>query len=307
MNKRNGDCSAAKVSDVEENDVRKNVAQLLEWFQPFDTALVCFSGGVDSAVVAKAAQLTLADRAVALIATGPALAASELASARESAQSIGIELREADAEESKNSDYRRNDELRCYHCKSHLYQLATRELERLCARVEIRQSHTKSLSLSKAVLVNGTNVDDLSDYRPGLRAAEEYGVRQPLAELRIPKSQVRRIAQYWNLEVSEKPAAPCLASRIAYGEPADAQTLGKIERAEEYLHLLGYDDVRVRWHAGGIARVELPIEQTSEFLGNHRVQIVAHFREIGFTHVTLDLEGRQSGSLNRSLPILHTR
>src|SRR3954463_1820520 len=175
--------------------------QLVELLASYRSSAVAFSGGVDSAVVAQAAQLALSDGAVAVTGTSDALAAGELEAARDLAARIGIRHVVISTDEFANPDYIANKADRCYHCKTELYSQLGRIRERL----------------GVAVVVNGANADDLRDYRPGLQAANEHAVLSPLAECGLTKSDVRRLAAYWELSVADKPATPCLSSRVAYG------------------------------------------------------------------------------------------
>jgi uncharacterized protein len=154
-------------------------------------------------------------------------------------------------------------------------------------------------------LLSGTNLDDLGDYRPGLQAALEFQVFAPLAQLQVNKTQVRELANYFELAVADKPASPCLASRIAYGQSVTPERLKSIEQAEQFLNSVGFQDVRVRLHADGLVRLELNLGDLSKACeAAMRERIQTKMREIGFKYVTLDLGGRQSGSMNRVLPVL---
>jgi uncharacterized protein len=262
--------------------------QLLQLISSYDRCIVAFSGGVDSAVVAKAAALALADRALAVTAVSPSLAAGELDEARHLAQLIGIRHEVIDTSELDNPDYVRNDPRRCYHCKSELYA----HLDVLADRFQA------------GVVVNGANADDQYDYRPGLQAASEHRVRSPLAECGMTKQDVRELAADWLLPVWNKPASPCLSSRVAYGEPVTAERLAMIDQAERFLREQGLSTVRVRCHRGDLARLEVPSEAISRLASDPlRQTLVTRLRELGFTFVTLDLEGFRSGSLNTLLPL----
>jgi uncharacterized protein len=251
--------------------------------------VVAFSGGVDSAVVAKAAHLALGDLALAAVGVGAALAEGELESARAAANAIGITLLEVRTDELARPDYVRNAGDRCYHCKSELYEV----LARVAAERGI------------ATIVNGANADDLGDYRPGMKAAAEFAVRSPLAELGITKAEVRALALEWNLPVWDKPATPCLASRIAYGQEVNPERLRMIDAAEQYLRGLGLRDLRVRYHEGDLARIEAPLDAIARLSQPAiREPLTQHFKSLGFKFVTIDLAGLQSGSLNTLLPIL---
>ena len=259
-------------------------SQLLTLLSSYGSCAVAFSGGVDSAVVAKAAQLALGDAAVLVTGTSAAMADGELDAARELADLIGVRHVIVPTEEFENPDYVANAPDRCYHCKTELYMQIAVLTERLGVRV----------------IVNGANTDDLGDYRPGMRAAREHDVCSPLAECGITKKEVRELAADWNLPVAEKPATPCLSSRVAYGEQVTPQRLAMIDGAEGILRSLGFRELRVRYHGGDMARIEVPLaelDQLCEF--ETRAHIVKEFQRLGFKFITLDLAGFRSGSLNR--------
>jgi uncharacterized protein len=248
-----------------------------------DRVGVAFSGGIDSTVVAKAAQLTFGDRAVAITADSPSVARRELADARRLAALIGIRHVVIATNEFANPDYQRNDGSRCYHCKSELY-------DRIIA---------EQAALDVSVICSGANLDDLGDYRPGLVAAAERNVRHPLQEAGFSKADVRAVAKLWNLPTWDKPASPCLSSRVAPGMTVTIERTARIEAAESYIRDLGLRDCRVRLHEGELARVEIPISEFPRLaLPVVREGLSRRLRELGFRFVTLDLEGLRSGSLN---------
>jgi uncharacterized protein len=261
---------------------------LLEMVRRLGPCAVAFSGGVDSAVVAQAARLALGDAAVAVTGVSASLAEGELDAATHLAQQIGIRHVLLHTGELGNPAYVRNGPDRCYHCKTELYTLMERHLE----------------EWGVGVLLNGANADDVGDYRPGMRAAGEHRVRSPLLECGIRKAEVRQLAAHWKLPVWEKPAAPCLSSRIAYGEEVTPHKLAMIDRAEQFLRQQGLRELRVRLHRGELARIEVPPEELPKLAAAGLArQIVAQFKALGFTYVTLDLEGFRSGSLNALVPI----
>ena len=204
------------------------------------SAVVAFSGGVDSSLVAAASARVLGDRALAVTAVSPALATGELDGARAVAAAVGIAHRAITTDELGREGYRRNGPDRCYHCKSELY-------DRLAA-VAATEGYEAMFS--------GANVDDLGDWRPGLRAAGEHDVRHPLVETEFRKSDVRRVAAELRIPSADKPAMPCLASRLPYGTTVDPDALAQIDRAEAAIRALGFRDLRVR-HLGPLGRVEL--------------------------------------------------
>jgi uncharacterized protein len=248
-----------------------------------DGVAVAFSGGIDSTVVAKAAFLALGDLAVAVTANSPSVARSELEDARRLAGLIRIRHEVIQTAEFDNPDYRKNDGSRCYFCKSELY-------DQIIARLP---------ELGVGVVCSGANLDDLGDYRPGLTAAAERQVRHPLQEAGFTKADVRALAQAWGLPTWDKPASPCLSSRLAPGLAVTPERTGRIEAAEAFLKTLGMRDCRVRLHEGELARIEVPVAEVARLAEpDVRNRLARRFRELGFKFVTLDLEGFRSGSLN---------
>lgn len=262
--------------------------RLLELIGGYGSCVVAMSAGVDSAVVAKAARLALGDRAVAVTAVSASLAEGELDAARQLAALVGIRHEVIQTSELDNPNYARNAPDRCYHCKTELYA----QLGGLAGR------------WGRAVVASGANADDLSDYRPGLRAAAEHDVQSPLADCGITKAEVRQLATDWDLPVWDKPAAPCLSSRIAYGEEVTPERLAMIDRAEQVLRSLGLRTVRVRYHQGDLARLEVPPEAIETLCrAETREAVARQLKELGFKFVALDLEGFRSGSLNAMVPL----
>lgn len=246
--------------------------------------VVALSGGVDSAVVAKAAHLS-GRRCLALTAVSPSVAELELKDAKEVVGHIGIPYEIVRTEEIQDPRYQRNDARRCYFCKSHLY------------------GHAGRLYPS-STLVSGTNADDLGDYRPGLQAAAEHKVFSPLAQLGFGKGEVRALANLWKLPVSDKPASPCLASRLAYGVEVTPQRLAMVEQAEICVRRFGLREFRVRLHSEEVARIEVHDADIPRLLdGQVRAQLDTELRHLGFAFVTLDLGGFKSGSLNQLIQI----
>jgi pyridinium-3,5-biscarboxylic acid mononucleotide sulfurtransferase len=261
--------------------------KFLALIRGYGSCAVAFSGGVDSAVVAKAAQLTLGDAAVAVTGTSAALAAGELDAARALAEQIGIRHVVLSTEEFANPSYVANNPDRCFHCKSELYSQLGNIAERLGVRV----------------VVNGANADDLADYRPGMRAADEHAVRSPLAECGFTKQEVRALAAAWQLPVADKPATPCLSSRVAYGLAVTPERLTMIDGAEQFLRSLGLRELRVRYHADDMARIEVPVEQINKLCEpDIRQNVTDEFTRLGFKFVTLDLAGFRSGGFTKLVP-----
>ena len=258
--------------------------RLLSILSAMPGTVVAFSGGVDSAVVAKAAFLALGDRAIAMTSDSPSVPRSELAAARELAALIGIRHEVLPTTEFDNLDYQKNGGDRCYFCKSELY-----------TRIE---SQLESLGLTN--VCSGANLDDMGDYRPGLTAAAEHHVRHPLQEAGFTKAHVRELAKHWDLPVWDKPASPCLSSRLAPGLAVTPERTLRVELAEAYLKSLGLRDGRVRYHEGDLARVEVPADDIARLLDPAvRQSLSAKLHDIGFKFVSLDLDGFRSGSLNQ--------
>ncbi|MEO1400333.1 MAG: ATP-dependent sacrificial sulfur transferase LarE [Cyanobacteria bacterium J06635_1] len=254
-------------------------------FAEMDRALIAYSGGIDSTLVAKVAYDVLGDRALAITADSPSLMPEDLADAKTQALQMGIPHRIVQTHEMENPNYTSNPTNRCYFCKSELHDTL------------------KPLALAEGYpyVVDGVNADDLQDYRPGIQAAKERGVRSPLAEVGITKLDVREIAKSLGLPWWDKPSQPCLSSRFPYGELITPAKLHRVGRCERYLRDLGLKNLRVR-SDGDTARIELPPEQIKTFIAEVDLDtLVTAFQTYGFTYVTLDLEGYRSGKLNRVL------
>ena len=261
---------------------------LLAVLRDLGGAAVAFSGGIDSTVVAKAARLALADRAVAVTADSPSVPRSELDDARRLAVMIGIRHLVVPTREFDNPDYLKNDGARCYHCKTELYSTV----------------ETLLPELGVPVVVSGANLDDRGDYRPGLAAAAEHAVRHPLQEAGFTKADVRELARHWGLPTWDKPASPCLSSRLAPGLAVTPERTARVEAAESLLRSWGLRECRVRYHEGDLARVEVPAAEVARFAADPmRTELAAAFRRLGFKFVTLDLDGFRSGSLNELVPL----
>jgi uncharacterized protein len=249
------------------------------------SALVCYSGGIDSAFVLAAARRALGERAIALTAISPSLPASELDHAARLAGEIGAEHRFVESAELDRDGYVRNGPDRCFHCKSELYEIAERK--------------RKEWQLN--TVLNGTNTDDLGDYRPGLEAAKLAGVVSPLVEVGMNKAEVRAAARAFGLSAWDKPAAACLSSRIPYGTSVTPERLQQIGGLELELRRLGFRQVRARYH-DNIARLELDLAELPRLLASGvREAVVAAGQRHGFHYVTLDLAGYRTGSHNEVL------
>lgn len=246
------------------------------------SVLVAYSGGVDSSLVMAIAYQELGNRALACLCISPSYPEREKRSAIALAETLGVPYRLVETEEHLDPNYRANAKSRCYYCKSEMH-------ERL---------NQIAVAEGWDLVVDGTNASDLGDHRPGIAAARERGVRSPLAEAGITKQEVRELAKQLDLPVWDKPAMACLSSRVPYGTEITPKMLRQIEAAEDVLVALGFRQFRVRHH-DDIARIEIPPEEFQRAI-ERREAIVDGVRESGYTFVTLDLAGYQSGTLNRS-------
>ena len=250
-----------------------------------ESVIVAYSGGVDSAFLAATANNILGNKALSVTAKSPSLAPSELKEATELAERLGLNHKIIETKEVSREDYAANTPNRCYFCKDELY------------------THLNKYAASEgfAAVVNGTNSDDLGDFRPGLKAAEQYGVRSPLVEAKLTKSEIRELSKGLNLPTWDKPAQACLSSRIPYGSMVTVEALEQIAAAESILREIGIRQGRVRHHET-IARIEVdPIDFDKIINDESRDLITKRFMEIGYSYVTLDLKGFRSGSLNEVL------
>jgi uncharacterized protein len=265
-----------------------NAERLIAAIAPLGSCLVAYSGGVDSAVVAMAAHFALGEGAIAVTGVSASLAAGELEIAQRIATAIGIRHETLATDELSNPDYLKNAPDRCFHCKTELYEQLRKEGERR----------------SIATILNGANADDLGDFRPGMQAASNFAVRSPLAECGLAKGDVRALAWHWGIEVWDKPATPCLSSRIAYGVSVTPERLARIDAAEQALRELGLGVIRVRHHENDLARLEVPLDALARLCEPAiRGPLVARLHELGFRYVTLDLEGFRSGSFKQLVAI----
>ena len=261
--------------------------RLLQLLRGFESCAVAFSGGLDSTVLAKAAQLSLAGRAVAVTGVSESLASGELDECQELARLIGIRHEVIQTEELANPEYQKNRSDRCYHCKTELFT----RVEQIAERMNV------------AIVADGSNRDDHGEHRPGLEAARDRRVRSPLAECGFTKAEIRALAAHWGLPTWDKPATPCLSSRIAYGEEVTSERLAMIDQAERFLRQHGFQPLRVRYHKGDMARIEVSPDAVARFLDpEFRRQVVTQLKSAGFKYVSLDLEGFRSGSMNAVLP-----
>jgi pyridinium-3,5-biscarboxylic acid mononucleotide sulfurtransferase len=249
-----------------------------------DKVIVAYSGGVDSTLLLKVVAETLGnEKVLACIAEGPSLPQSQYLQAVETAKNMGVEVRTVKPNELADAEYAANKADRCFRCKSHLYKIL-----KDIAREE-----------KFGCVICGCNFDDKSDYRPGNRAAEVFGARCPLMEAELTKEDIRNLSRQLGLPTADIPASPCLASRIAYGLEITEQRLMQVEKAEEVIRKLGLVEFRVRHH-DTIARIEVKQGDFEKVLAN-RSRIVEKLQELGFTYVTVDLQGFRSGSMNEML------
>ncbi|WP_436794895.1 ATP-dependent sacrificial sulfur transferase LarE [Actinospongicola halichondriae] len=256
-----------------------DLAVLRDRLRELDRVVVAFSGGADSAFLAWVAHETLGDRATAVTAVSPSLAGLEHDDCRSLAAEWGLDWREVHTDEMDNAAYRQNDTDRCFWCKDALMDAIGPLVEE-----------------TSATAMLGVNLDDLDDHRPGQRAAAERGAVFPLVEAGFTKDDVRRVSRELGLRTWDKPAAPCLASRLPYGTPVTLGRLRSVEDAEAALRAMGFDELRVRHH-GELARVELPLDRIDEALAR-RVDVVAVVKAAGYRWVSVDLDGLRSGNLN---------
>ena len=258
---------------------------LQTYFQKLERVVIAFSGGVDSSLVAYVAHQVLGDQVLAVTSASDSLKREDLALTQQLAQDWQLPHAIIHTRELENPNYAANPTNRCYFCKTTLYQ----ELKKIAQENKIRY------------IVNGTNLDDLGDYRPGLVAAEEHQVGSPLADCQFNKSEIRQLASHLGMTNAQKPQAACLSSRIPYGSQVSQEKLNQIERAEKILSRLGFTQCRVRHH-DTMARIEILTEEFEMAL-QYRQLIEERFKACGYQFVTLDLGGFRSGSLNDLLPL----
>ncbi len=261
------------------------IEQLKSILSRSNGALVAFSAGVDSTFLLKVAHAILADRAIALTATSPTVPPGELEAAKTFARTLGCRHIIIDSHEMENPSFAQNPANRCFFCKDELYRICRDQASRL--------------GLDN--IVDGTNLDDLQDHRPGLKAAEAFGIRHPLVEAEMTKDDIRRYSRELGLSTWDKPSSPCLSSRFPYGTQITLEKLQKVGACEVYLKELGFREFRVRFH-DNLARIEVAAGEIDRLLEKAtREAVVQRFKQVGFNYVSLDLQGFRSGSLNEAL------
>lgn len=264
-------------------------AELKAYFSRYEGAIIAYSGGVDSALLAYVAHLVLGKNMLAALADSPSLSRREYRHALNFAQNHDIPIQIIHTREMQNRFYASNRGDRCYHCKKALFE----RIE------ELRVQPGNPFSESPWPVFYGANLDDLGDYRPGQQAADEAAIIAPYLELKMDKAAIRSTCEFFRLDIAKKPAMPCMASRIAYGQEVSMEKLKQVEDAEDFLRELGLHVLRVRHH-GDTARIEIPPEDFQTAL-QHR-EIISHkLHQLGFLYVALDLDGFKSGSLNAAL------
>jgi uncharacterized protein len=266
---------------------RDKLAALEGILREMGGAVIAYSGGVDSSLLAVVAGEVLGQRSLAVTALSETYPAAEAELARELARRAGFRFREIETRELENASFRTNPPDRCYHCKRELF----------AKLAEIAREE------GLPFVADGSNTDDLSDFRPGERAAEEFGVRHPLREAGLTKADIREISRAKGIPGWDRPPSACLASRVPYGEPIEPRTLARIAAAEEFLRARGYRVCRVRSHRD-VARIEVDRAEILRLAGSDAQEVSARLRELGFRYVTLDLEGYRTGSMNEALGVV---
>lgn len=265
------------------------VTKLKAYFARYEGAIIAYSGGVDSALLAYVAHLAFGNNMLAAMADSPSLSRREYRHALNFVQTHKIPLQIIQTQEMQNPFYAANQGDRCYHCKKALFEKIS----------GLRDQPGNPLSDSAWPIFYGANLDDLGDYRPGIQAADEASILAPYVELKMGKTAIRKVCDFFDLDVAAKPAMPCMASRIAYGQEVSVEKLKQVEAAEDFLYNLGFRVLRVRHH-GDTARIEIAPEDF-ELAMQHREAIGQKLHGLGFLYVTLDLDGFKSGSLNAVL------
>lgn len=267
--------------------LQEKVDRLYDCLRDYEKVIVAFSGGVDSTFLAEAAQHALGDNALAVTAISDSYPIREMKAAQDIAKQIGIRFETVNTEELELEGYASNPTNRCFFCKTELFD----------------KLHPIADKYNVGTIVYGAIPDDVGDHRPGMDAAKQMGIQAPLIDVDITKAEIREISKAWDLPTWDKPAFACLSSRFPYGMRITRALLRQVDDAEQYLYDLGIRQFRVRHH-GELARIELEADEMSRFYQKEtRTRINEHFRSIGYAHVTLDLQGYRSGSLNEGITI----
>ncbi len=262
----------------------KIILEIKDWFKNYAGTITAFSGGIDSALVLFLSREFLGRKnTIGVISNSASLKYKDYQLALDFTRDFDIELKTIYTDELADINYNSNPSNRCYVCKTHLYN-----------KIEFVKR-----SYPDYVVLNGTNRDDFSDYRPGLKAADENGIRSPLAELNIGKAEIRELARYFGIPFWDKPASPCLSSRIPYGSPVSEEKLKQIEKAEEFLNELGFNNVRVR-HYDKLCKIEVP-KSDLVLLKKHLSLVDINMKALGFESCIIDEGGLMSGNLNKAL------
>jgi uncharacterized protein len=266
-------------------ELAAKLARLREIFAAMDRVIVAFSGGVDSTFVLKVACDTIGDRVLALTTTSPTMPQQDRDTALEMARQIGARHLVIESNELEIPGYAANPVNRCYLCKSNLFTVC----------------EAKAAELGIGHIVDGLNLDDLGDYRPGIKAATERRVRHPLVDAKLSKAEIRELSRSFGLQTWDRPASPCLSSRFPYGTEITPEALHRVEAGENILHAMGFRVARVRYH-GDVARLELESSEIPRVFGSEIREVIdREFRKLGFRFVTIDLRGFRSGSLNEGV------